>query len=52
VATEVLLLVHTPPPIELPRAIVSPAQIAVAPPMTGNGLTVATLLTKQPELKE
>lgn len=48
VATEDVLLVHVPPPASL-REVVKPAQTAGVPEIPdGNGLTVSTVVIKQP----
>ena len=51
VATEILLLLHTPPETELLRDVVEPAHNDAVPdtvPAEGDGLTVTSLVAKQP----
>jgi hypothetical protein len=48
-ATDVLLLVHAPPEVELVSVDVAPAQADNVPPMdAGNAVTVATIVVLHP----
>ncbi len=50
VATPGLLLVHAPPPLASFSVVLAPTQTPVVPVIAaGNGLTVSTLVAKQPE---
>ena len=49
VATEILLLLHVPPPVASDNAVIAPAQTRGIPVMlAGNGFTVTTRVLKQP----
>ena len=49
VATEVLLLIHVPPAVASLNVVDDPIHTDVVPVMAaGSGLTVTTLVTKQP----
>jgi hypothetical protein len=51
VATDVLLLLHAPPPVPSPKTVVEPAHTLITPVMAaGSGLMMTGLTATQPSL--